>query len=84
MGDDNGGLGTWNQWARHVVTTIDEIKQNQKETHDKISKIESDLIGFKTAYDTRMKDASRRSVAILTIGGLMIALASVLINVFVK
>ena len=78
MSDDNGSeLGSWNTWARKVVTELADLKKESKEMRDKLVSIELSLSNFKTQQKTRQNIYG-------AVWGVVIVVISLLINLFVK
>ena len=41
------GNGTWNEWSRHILTTLGELDNDIKKLEDRVSTIHDDIIELK-------------------------------------
>lgn len=52
-GFDKKQIGSWDQWAIHVINTLDDCKEKHENTKNSLSKVKYDFLVFKTKSDTK-------------------------------
>ena len=70
-------VGSWNTYARQVVSALEELKAQQKETHDKLIQLEMELSNQKTIASTKAKIFG-------IVWGVVVVAISILMNIFIK